>query len=189
MLEADDGTTQDALAKTQLPFWMRAIRVPLGTLQTKPRALNYALNVAKGSIIGVYDAEDAPAADQLHVVVNRFAHAAPEVACLQGRLDFYNSHSNWLARCSTVEYAIWFRIILPGLERLKLAIPLGGTTLFFRRKTLEELGSWDAHNVTEDADLGIRLARHGYRTEIIDTAPKKKQTHAHGLGSNSGPAG
>jgi cellulose synthase/poly-beta-1,6-N-acetylglucosamine synthase-like glycosyltransferase len=174
VLEADDGTTQDALAKTQLPFWMRAIRVPLGTLQTKPRALNYALNFAKGSIIGVYDAEDAPAADQLHVVVNRFAHAAPEVACLQGRLDFYNSHSNWLARCSTVEYAIWFRIILPGLERLKLAIPLGGTTLFFRCKTLEELGGWDAHNVTEDADLGIRLARHGYRTEIIDTVTQEE---------------
>ena len=133
VLEADDGTTRDALAATQLPFWMRAIKVPLGTLQTKPRALNYALSFAKGSIIGVYDAEDAPAPDQINVVVNRFAQRGPDVACLQGRLDFYNSHSNWLARCFTVEYATWFRIILPGLERLRLAIPLGGTTLFFRR--------------------------------------------------------
>ncbi|MCF2871967.1 glycosyltransferase [Octadecabacter sp. G9-8] len=174
VLEADDGTTQDALAATQLPHWMRAIRVPLGTLQTKPRALNYALSFAKGSIIGVYDAEDAPAPDQIHVVVNRFAQTGPDVACLQGRLDFYNSHSNWLARCFTVEYATWFRIILPGLERLKLAIPLGGTTLFFRRDTLEKLGGWDAHNVTEDADLGIRLARHGYRTEIIDTVTQEE---------------
>ena len=174
VLEADDATTQAALAATQLPFWMRAIRVPLGTLQTKPRALNYALSFAKGSIIGVYDAEDAPAPDQLHVVVNRFAQRGPDVACLQGRLDFYNSHSNWLARCFTVEYATWFRIILPGLERLKLAIPLGGTTLFFRRETLERLGGWDAHNVTEDADLGIRLARHGYRTEIIDTVTQEE---------------
>ncbi|MCF2905497.1 glycosyltransferase [Octadecabacter sp. CECT 8868] len=174
VLEADDATTQEALAKTQLPFWMRAIRVPLGTLQTKPRALNYALCFAKGSIIGVYDAEDAPAPDQIHVVVNRFAQRGPDVACLQGRLDFYNSHSNWLARCFTVEYATWFRIVLPGLERLGLAIPLGGTTLFFRREILEELGGWDAHNVTEDADLGIRLARHGYRTEIIDTVTQEE---------------
>jgi cellulose synthase/poly-beta-1,6-N-acetylglucosamine synthase-like glycosyltransferase len=174
VLEADDGTTQNALAATQLPFWIRAIRVPLGTLQTKPRALNYALSFAKGSIIGVYDAEDAPAPDQLHVVVNRFAQRGPEVACLQGRLDFYNSHSNWLARCFTVEYATWFRIMLPGLERLGLAIPLGGTTLFFRRDILESLGGWDAHNVTEDADLGIRLARHGYRTEIIDTVTQEE---------------
>ncbi len=174
VLEADDFTTQAALAATELPYWMRAIRVPLGTLQTKPRALNYALSFAKGSIIGVYDAEDAPAPDQLHVVVNRFAQRGQDVACLQGRLDFYNSQSNWLARCFTVEYATWFRIILPGLERLGLAIPLGGTTLFFRRKTLEELGGWDAHNVTEDADLGIRLARHGYRTEIIDTVTQEE---------------
>lgn len=174
VLEADDGTTQEALAATTLPYWMRAIKVPLGTLQTKPRALNYALSFAKGSIIGVYDAEDAPDPDQLRKVVQRFAERGPEVACLQGRLDFYNAHSNWLARCFTIEYATWFRIILPGLERLGLAIPLGGTTLFFRRDILEDLGGWDAHNVTEDADLGIRLARHGYRTEIIDTTTQEE---------------
>lgn len=174
ILEADDATTRDALAATTLPIWMRAIKVPLGTLQTKPRALNYALSFAKGSIIGVYDAEDAPDADQIHKVVARFAQRPRKVACLQGRLDFYNSHSNWLARCFTIEYATWFRIILPGLERLKLAIPLGGTTLFFRRDVLEELGGWDAHNVTEDADLGIRLTRHGYNTEILDTTTQEE---------------
>jgi len=174
VLEADDATTQDALAVTHLPFWMRAIKVPLGTLQTKPRALNYALCFAKGSIIGVYDAEDAPDPNQINIVVDRFARCAPDVACLQGRLDFYNSHSNWLARCFTVEYATWFRIVLPGLERMGLVIPLGGTTLFFRREILEDLGGWDAHNVTEDADLGIRLARHGYRTEIIDTVTQEE---------------
>ena len=174
VLEADDFTTQNALAAADLPDWMRAIRVPLGTLQTKPRALNYALNFARGTIIGVYDAEDAPDPQQIRLVVERFAQRGPEVACLQGRLDFYNTHSNWLARCFTVEYATWFRIMLPGLERLGLAIPLGGTTLFFRRDTLESLGGWDAHNVTEDADLGIRLARHGYRTEIIDTVTQEE---------------
>ncbi len=174
VLEADDGTTQKALAATTLPTWMRAIKVPLGTLQTKPRALNYALSFAKGEIIGVYDAEDAPEPDQLRKVAARFAAAGPDVACLQGRLDFYNSRSNWLARCFTVEYASWFRMILPGLERLGLVIPLGGTTLFFRRDILEELGGWDAHNVTEDADLGIRLARHGYQTQIIDTVTQEE---------------
>lgn len=169
VLEADDFTTQNALTAAELPDWMRAVRVPLGTLQTKPRALNYALNFARGTIIGVYDAEDAPDPDQIRLVVERFAQRGPDVACLQGRLDYYNAHSNWLARCFTIEYATWFRIILPGLERMGLAIPLGGTTLFLRRDTLEKLGGWDAHNVTEDADLGIRLARHGYRTEIIET--------------------
>ena len=138
-------------------------------MKTKPRALNYALDHCLGTIVGVYDAEDAPEPQQIRKVVQRFHQSGPDVACLQGVLDFYNPRSNWLARCFTIEYAAWFRLFLPGIERLGLAVPLGGTTLFFRRAALEELGGWDAHNVTEDADLGLRIARHGYRTELIDT--------------------
>jgi len=169
VVEEDDQITREALARADLPHWMRVIPVPDSALRTKPRALNYALNFARGAVVGVYDAEDAPAADQLLRVVDRFAEAGPDLACIQGVLDFYNPRTNWLSRCFTIEYAAWFRLILPGLARLKLVVPLGGTTLFFRRAILEELGGWDAHNVTEDADLGLRLARHGYRTELMDT--------------------
>ncbi len=169
VVEAEDDMTRDALAGADLPAWMRVIVVPDGQVKTKPRALNFALDHCRGSIIGVYDAEDAPEPDQIARIVHRFAERSPDVACLQGVLDFYNPKTNWLSRCFTIEYAVWFRLILPGLERLGLPIPLGGTTLFFRRDALEDLGGWDAHNVTEDADLGIRLYRHGYRTELIDT--------------------
>lgn len=167
--EADDHRTRDALAAAELPPWMRIVVVPEGRIRTKPRALNFALDHCRGSIIGVYDAEDAPEPDQIRRIVARFYQRGPEVACLQGMLDFYNPTTNWLSRCFTLEYAAWFRIILPGLQRLGLPIPLGGTTLFFRRAALESLGGWDAHNVTEDADLGMRLYRHGYCTELIDT--------------------
>lgn len=167
--EEDDATTASALAAVRLPSWVRVVRVPRGGVQTKPRALNYALDFCRGQIVGVWDAEDAPAPDQLHVVVKRFHERDGSVACLQGILDYYNSRRNWLSRCFTIEYASWFRVVLPGLQRLGLALPLGGTTVFFRRAALESLGGWDAHNVTEDADLGIRLARAGYRTEMIDS--------------------
>ncbi|PYF09546.1 cellulose synthase/poly-beta-1,6-N-acetylglucosamine synthase-like glycosyltransferase [Rhodobacter viridis] len=167
VVEETDRTTREALHGADLPRWIRVVTVPAGPIQTKPRALNYALNFCRGSVIGVYDAEDMPEPDQLHIVARRFADAGPEVACLQGILDYYNPRTNWLARCFTIEYAAWFRAMLPGLARLGLVVPLGGTTLFFRRGPLEELGGWDAHNVTEDADLGIRLARYGYRTELI----------------------
>lgn len=167
--EETDTDTAHALRKITLPSWMRVIPVPDAPLRTKPRALNYAMLFARGSIVGVYDAEDTPDPDQLHRVVTCFRNGPANLACVQGVLDFYNPHTNWLARCFTIEYATWFRIILPGLQRLRLAVPLGGTTLFFRRKILEELGGWDAHNVTEDADLGIRLARHGYQTQLLDT--------------------
>ena len=119
--------------------------------------------------MGIFDAEDAPEPDQLEKVVSKFETTGPEVACLQGILDYYNARHNWLARCFTIEYASWWRLVLPGVARLGLVLPLGGTTLFFRRHILEELGGWDAHNVTEDADLGLRLARRGYRTELIPT--------------------
>jgi glycosyltransferase XagB len=169
VVEAEDSVTLDALAKAELPPWMRVVIVPEGQVKTKPRALNHALDHARGAIVGVYDAEDAPEPDQLLKVVERFQRSGPEVACLQGVLDYYNPRTNWLSRCFTIEYAGWFRLVLPGLARLGLVVPLGGTTLFFRRDVLDQLGAWDAHNVTEDADLGIRLARHGYRTELIDT--------------------
>ncbi|WP_333814690.1 glycosyltransferase [Tabrizicola sp.] len=168
-VEAEDRVTLDALANAELPPWMRVVIVPEGQVKTKPRALNHALDHARGAIVGVYDAEDAPEPDQLLKVVERFQRSGPEVACLQGMLDYYNPRTNWLSRCFTIEYAGWFRLVLPGLARLGLVVPLGGTTLFFRRDVLDRLGAWDAHNVTEDADLGIRLARHGYRTELIDT--------------------
>ena len=169
VLEEDDIVTRAALAQARLPHWMRVVEVPRGTVKTKPRALNYALGLCRGEIVGIYDAEDAPEPDQIDRIVERFAHAPPDVACLQGVLDFYNPRANWLSRCFTIEYATWFRLVLPGLERLGMVVPLGGTTLFFRRHALEKLGRWDAHNVTEDADLGLRLARHGMRCELIAT--------------------
>ena len=141
--------------------------MPPDTLRTKPKAMNYALPFCRGDIVWVYDAEDRPDPGQIRAVVQHLQSAPPEVACVQGYLDFYNSGENWLARCFTLEYAIWFRVVLLGVQRLGLPIPLGGTSVFFRRGVLEQLGGWDAHNVTEDADLGMRLARFGYRCEMI----------------------
>lgn len=172
--EDNDATTAATIAATRLPRWLRVVTVPRGTLRTKPRALNYALDFCRGSIVGIYDAEDAPAPDQIHKVVARFHARGPEVACLQGVLDYYNARSNWMARCFALEYAAWFRVVLPGIQRMGFAIPLGGTTLFFRRAALEALGGWDAHNVTEDADLGMRLARRGYRAELVETVTEEE---------------
>jgi cellulose synthase/poly-beta-1,6-N-acetylglucosamine synthase-like glycosyltransferase len=170
VLEEKDEVTRAALAQTPLPPWMRVIEVPAhGQLTTKPRAMNYALDFCGGDIIGVWDAEDAPSPDQLHQVALRFADAPEDLVCLQGVLDYYNPRTNWMSRCFTIEYASWFRIVLPGIAQMGLVVPLGGTTLFFKRDKLEELGGWDAHNVTEDADLGVRLCRAGYRTELIPT--------------------
>jgi cellulose synthase/poly-beta-1,6-N-acetylglucosamine synthase-like glycosyltransferase len=169
LTEDNDTATASALSSITLPAWMRVLSVPTGTIRTKPRALNYGLDHCKGQIIGVYDAEDAPDLGQLRAVAQGFVRGGPRLACLQGRLDYYNPTHNWLSRCFTIEYAAWWRVILPGFARMGFAIPLGGTTLFFRSQILRELGGWDAHNVTEDADLGLRLVRRGYQTQLFDS--------------------
>lgn len=169
VIEAQDTTTRAHLGDVDLPAWIRVVTVPPGQICTKPRAMNFALPFCKGSIVGIYDAEDAPDPDQLHKVVATFANAAPNTACIQAVLDFYNARSNAMARFFAIEYAAWFRLILPGVARLGFAIPLGGTSVFFKRHALEDAHGWDAHNVTEDADLGIRLARLGYKTVLISS--------------------
>ncbi|MGR3370807.1 MAG: glycosyltransferase family 2 protein [Sagittula sp.] len=174
VLEAEDTVTRATIERTALPPWIRTVVVPPGRIRTKPRALNYAFHFTRGAIVGIYDAEDAPAPDQIDHVVSAFETAAPEVGCLQGILDFYNPRANWLSRCFAVDYASWFRILLPGFARMGFAVPLGGTTVFFRREALEEVRGWDAHNVTEDADLGIRLARYGWRTEMIRSVTREE---------------
>lgn len=161
--EEQDTETKSHLEKCRLPYWMTTIEVPQNMLQTKPRAMNYALDFCNGDIIGIYDAEDAPQPEQLYRVAQRFDMADESVACVQCQLDYYNSNTNWIARCFTIEYAILFRVVLPILEKYNLPIPLGGTSVFFKRDILEKIGRWDAQNVTEDADLGLRLHRLGYR--------------------------
>ena len=110
VLEADDQITANALMDVTLPSWISVLKVPYDELRTKPRAMNYALEFCTGEVVGVYDAEDRPAADQIMKIVKRFQDSPPEVACLQGYLDFYNAKQNWLARCFTIEYSIWFRV-------------------------------------------------------------------------------
>ena len=157
----DPDTTAAARLHAILPH-MRIVEVPEGQPQTKPKALNYALAEAAGDYVVVYDAEDQPETDQLLRAVALFrtdtsGQSAP-IGCLQARLNIYNSEQNWFTRQFTIEYSVLFDCILPVLQRLRLPVPLGGTSNHFPRRVLEETGGWDPFNVTEDADLGIRFS-------------------------------
>ena len=165
--EEDDHKTLAAAAHLTAPF--EIVRVPRGSPQTKPRACNYALNFARGAFTVIYDAEDAPEPDQLRKAVAAFAVRPGTVACLQAKLNFYNAPENWLTRLFAIEYALWFDVMLPGLQRMGVPMPLGGTSNHFRTAALRQLGGWDAWNVTEDADLGIRIAQRGGRVEMLDS--------------------
>ena len=167
VLEAHDPETQAAVLALELPGNFRTLVVPDRAPHTKPKALNYALQFARGDFVVVYDAEDRPQPDQLRRAWEVFRHAPPGLGCLQAQLNIYNPRQSWLARQFTIEYSALFDAILPALEQLRLPVPLGGTSNHFPRATLIGVGAWDPYNVTEDADLGIRLARQGYRTGVL----------------------
>jgi cellulose synthase/poly-beta-1,6-N-acetylglucosamine synthase-like glycosyltransferase len=169
ILEEHDLPMRQAVASLVLDDRFEVIVVPAGTPQTKPRALNYALPFCRGALLTIYDAEDIPEPDQLLKAAGRFARLPPEVACLQAQLTFYNPEENWLARQFAAEYAVLFGLLLPALESHNLPLPLGGTSNHFRIEVLRAIGGWDPFNVTEDADLGLRLTRFGFETAVLDS--------------------
>ena len=175
VIEELDFATKAALLNLELPTFMRVVVVPDGKPRTKPRALNYALQLAHGDYVVIYDAEDRPEPDQLRRAFAAFAAASSvnertgELACVQACLNIFNVRQSWLTRQFTVEYSALFDGVLPALQNLNLPMPLGGTSNHFPRAVLAELYGWDPYNVTEDADLGIRLARLGYRVGVISS--------------------
>lgn len=159
--------TEEAVEKVGRPGWLKVLPVPPGEPRTKPKAMIYGLLYARGDLITVYDAEDQPEPQQLKEAVWGFKHADDSVACLQAKLNYYNSRQNLLTRWFTLEYSAWFDMFLPGLHRLGAPIPLGGTSNHFRADVLKESLSWDPYNVTEDADLGLRFTRLGKTTRML----------------------
>ncbi len=166
IVESFDAETRAALEAGPLPEGARIVVVPEGEPRTKPRALNYALEFATGEYVTVYDAEDVPEPDQLLKAL-AVLRSRQSIGCVQSRLNIYNSADTWLTRQFTIEYTALFDCLLPALERLSLPVPLGGTSNHFPRAVLESVGGWDPFNVTEDADLGIRLARAGLSVEVL----------------------
>lgn len=165
--EIDDLETISAIRSRELPPQFELVIVPAGGPRTKPKALNYALQFSRGEIVAVFDAEDRPHPDQLLEAWQKFQRGGKKLACLQAPLIIGNFSRNFLTRMFAFEYATLFRGLLPWFASQGYVIPLGGTSNHFRRSSLEKVGGWDAYNVTEDADLGMRLARFGYRISVI----------------------
>ena len=163
VVEADDSETIAALGTLALSPVYEILIAPPGLPRTKPRALNVALARARGSLLTVYDAEDVPEARQLQLAAAQFARAPDDLACLQAQLAIFNVGDSWLTRLFAIEYAALFDVMNIGQTACGIPLPLGGTSNHFRVEALRAVGAWDAWNVTEDADLGFRLARFGYR--------------------------
>jgi cellulose synthase/poly-beta-1,6-N-acetylglucosamine synthase-like glycosyltransferase len=169
LVEEGDVETREAIQATRLPDHFEIMTVPGNEPRTKPRACNYGLLHAIGDYVVIYDAEDIPDPLQLKKAVLTFANHDPDVACVQAKLNFYNTEQNLLTRWFTAEYSSWFEMTLPGLQKLGVSLPLGGTSNHFRTELLRKVGAWDAFNVTEDCDLGLRLGYYQLKAVMMDS--------------------
>jgi cellulose synthase/poly-beta-1,6-N-acetylglucosamine synthase-like glycosyltransferase len=170
LVEEDDTETRDALADLPLQD-IRIVLVPHSLPKTKPKACNYGMSLPdrRGELVTIYDAEDIPDPLQLRRAAAAFRKLPDDVGCLQARLTYFNERQNLLTRWFSLEYDQWFGLVLPAVESAGCVVPLGGTSNHMPARVWHAVGGWDEFNVTEDADLGVRLARHGYRTMILDS--------------------
>ncbi len=169
IVEVNDSATIDIIKKLKPSHNHQIIKVPEKYPKTKPKACNYALHFCKGEFVTIYDAEDHPEPMQLRKVLTKFYSEDENISCVQARLNYYNRNENALTQLFSLEYSSWFDFILYGLQKLNVPIPLGGTSNHFRIKMLRSLYAWDPYNVTEDADLGVRLSLAGLKTAIVDS--------------------
>jgi len=176
LLEEDDKETLATISQMILPSYVRIVVVPDSQPKTKPKACNYGLSLAQGEYLVIYDAEDMPDPLQLKKAYLGFMKTGENVICLQAKLNYYNARQNLLTRFFAAEYSLWFDLTLTGLQTLNSIIPLGGTSNHFKTEKLRELQGWDPFNVTEDADLGVRLFQKGYQTAIIDSTTYEEAT-------------
>ncbi|MGK5113865.1 MULTISPECIES: glycosyltransferase [unclassified Geodermatophilus] len=180
LLEEDDPETLTAALAAAPPDLVRIIVVPHSLPKTKPRACNVGLAFARGEFVVIYDAEDRPDPDQLKKSLIAFRKGGEDLVCVQAALNYFNARENLLTRMFTLEYSSWFDYTLAGLDKLRLPIPLGGTSNHFRTDLLRQLGGWDPYNVTEDADLGIRASARGHRVAVVNSTTYEEANMAVG---------
>jgi cellulose synthase/poly-beta-1,6-N-acetylglucosamine synthase-like glycosyltransferase len=180
LLEADDTETLASAVASNPDHIVTFVIIPDGQPKTKPKACNVGLMLARGEYLVIYDAEDRPDPDQLKRAVVGFRKSRPGTVCLQAALNYFNADENLLTRMFTLEYSFWFDYMLPGLDEERMPIPLGGTSNHFVTSALRDLGGWDPYNVTEDADLGIRVSARGLHVGVIDSTTFEEANRAYG---------
>ncbi|MDR3274033.1 MAG: glycosyltransferase [Puniceicoccales bacterium] len=175
LVHEGDGETIDAvnsLKNSHIPF--ETIEVPRGDVRSKPNTCNFGLKRAKGKYLTIYDAEDMPEKYQLKKAVRAFESLPKEYVSVQAALNYYNSKENFLTKCFSVEYSMWYDFTLRTISKLKLFFPLGGNSNHFKTKILRNLGGWDAYNVTEDADLGVVIGRNEYKMAFLESITEEE---------------
>lgn len=131
----------------------------------KPHGLNVGLKRATHEVVTIFDAEDQPHPDIYNVINTVMERDSADV--VQSGVQLMNYRSHWFSVLNVLEYFFWFKSGLHFFNRVGGVTPLGGNTVFFKKAYLQKIGGWDEECLTEDADVGIRLAVAGAKTSIV----------------------
>ncbi len=174
-LEEYDHPTINAISEAGLPSHFKTLILPDVKPKTKPKALNVAFLQVSGEFLVIYDAEIIPEPLQLRRAFLAFKKNQ-DIACLQTKLDHYNPKQSLVTRLFNSEFSFHYDYFMPGLQKLGVPLPLSGHSTHFRTEMISQIGAWDPYNVTEDCDMGIRLARIGQKTGILDSTSQEEAT-------------
>jgi cellulose synthase/poly-beta-1,6-N-acetylglucosamine synthase-like glycosyltransferase len=130
----------------------------------KPHGLNVGLRASYHEIVTIFDAEDDIHPDIFNVVNTLMLEE--QIPVIQCGVQLMNYQSNWYSTLNVLEYFFWFKSRLHYHARQQ-ATPLGGNSVFFTRELLQQVGGWDEHNLTEDADIGIRISCLGVPMRVV----------------------
>ena len=130
----------------------------------KPHGLNHGLRKSSNQVVTIFDAEDEIHPDIFNIVNTVMLNEGVRV--VQCGVQLMNYDSSWYSTLNVLEYFFWFKSRLHYHANLGM-IPLGGNTVFFTRVVMEELGGWDEKNLTEDADVGIRISARREKVRVV----------------------
>jgi cellulose synthase/poly-beta-1,6-N-acetylglucosamine synthase-like glycosyltransferase len=175
LVHEGDTETIDAVHSLKNAYiHFEIIEVPKGDVRSKPNTCNFGLARAVGKYLTIYDAEDMPEKYQLKKAVRAFESLPDEYVSLQSALNYFNKKENFLTKCFSVEYSMWYDFTIRAISKLQLFFPLGGNSNHFKTEFLKEIGGWDAYNVTEDADLGVVIGRNGYKVAFFESITEEE---------------
>ncbi len=176
IFESGDDETINAFVQLEKPAHFKGLVSPDVQPKTKPKALNVALRETRGEFLVIFDAETLPETDQFMKAMAAFKYS-PQLDYVHCRIDVYNANTNWLTKMYTAEFAFFYNFFLPGLATVKSPTPISGHSVYFRREQLIKVGGWDAYNLAEDCDIGIRMFRNGYKNaSVLDSASWEQST-------------
>jgi cellulose synthase/poly-beta-1,6-N-acetylglucosamine synthase-like glycosyltransferase len=123
---------------------------------SKAGAINNCINVASGTIMGIYDADHVVEKEAILRACSQFVEN-PGLDCIGGKVMVRNMDYNLFTMIVGNEYTVinnYSRFISEIITGTHL---IYGSNVYIKKDTLKMLGGFDESSLTEDCDLGMKL--------------------------------